>query len=271
LGETGSQHSTPLGDRGDWFRDGAAWIESNQDARDYFKGFCYYHVDNHDSSGHWWRFVGPNTEFVNDGKQGYIDGFVSNPYFKTVPIDVITENEATSSIQVVGITTGFKPGNPIVTMTGGAQIIRNVGGVASPTDYDQVEEEAGAGFGTPTVTMGDPPNLISPTGIASEEAFGAPVISKHTGQGWIFIPPIRYNNPSTLPTTSQYKRALFKFFRGPPVGHNVYVLHDGTVTESANTLDIAKTYLGGHTHVVTDEEADVLWDAGYVDNLSIIL
>jgi hypothetical protein len=273
LGEIGSNHSTPLGDRGDWFRDGADWLTGDEDARAYFKGFCYYHVDNHDGSGHWWRFTSDSgTMFKGDGKQGFIDAFVSDPYFKSEPFDVLTENPVTSAVQGHGITTGEAFGLATVTMASGTQTIFQAGAITSPSDYDTVEEEAGQEFGTATITFTDAPLSVTDAGgIASGESFGGATVLKETGFGWIFNPPIRHNNPSLLPTTSKYKRALFKFYRGAPVGHNVYIMNDGSVTEFPDPLEIASTYHGGHSHVITDEEEVVLRAAGYGEFLTIIL
>jgi hypothetical protein len=60
--------------------------------------------------------------------------------------------------------------------------------------------------------------------------------------------------------------ALMKFFPGPVIGRNVYVLADGTITEdepAEGDITAAKVYHFGHVHTVTEEEADALRGAGY--------
>ena len=58
---------------------------------------------------------------------------------------------------------------------------------------------------------------------------------------------------------------LLRHFASLPRGRNVYKLDDNTYTENdppdSNTIQIS--YLGGHTHIVTDEEAASLTAAGY--------
>lgn len=269
FGEIGSNHSKPQGNRDDWFRDGAAWIKGNEDARNYLKGFCYYHVDNHDGSGHWWRFTNDTeTMFKGDGLTGFIQGFVQEPYFKSTPISLITSNETQVEDFTGGIPSTTAFGNPTVSRDAtSSKSIFSAGGIASPSDYDVVEEEAGQEFGIAAITQEGV--ALSGFGIASTLAVGTPTITKGIGSGWIFIPPIRRFNPGILPTTTGIERALRKYYKGPPVGSNVYLMNDGTVTETPTDLNlVSKIYHGGHIVPITDEEVDMLVDAGYAEYIT---
>ncbi len=261
-GEIGSNHSKPQGTRDEWFRDGAAWIKNSQDAQDYLRGFCYYHVDNHDDSGHWWRFVNDaDTMFKGDGQIGFIQGFLQDAYFKTEPIDIFSDNVETSEMQggiPPAVAFGFA-GLEFVTV--GITTITQAGGVASPSTYDPVDQVAGLDFGVPTLIM---PSVILPAGMDSLLAFGTATLSRHAAYGYYFEPPVRYYTGGVLPRTSGPQRRLFSHYRGAPVGQNVYVTNGGVVTESPpNINDIAAVYHGGHKIPITDEEYEVLAAAGY--------
>jgi hypothetical protein len=60
---------------------------------------------------------------------------------------------------------------------------------------------------------------------------------------------------------------LLRHFASLPRGRNVYKLDDNTYTENdpADSDTIQISYLGGHTHTVTDDEAASLTTAGYGD------
>lgn len=66
-------------DRNQWFRDAAAWIKSDELAKKWLKGFCYFHSRGYDR----WKFT-PDGE----GEQGWIDAFVNDPYFTSTPFVV---------------------------------------------------------------------------------------------------------------------------------------------------------------------------------------
>ena len=58
---------------------------------------------------------------------------------------------------------------------------------------------------------------------------------------------------------------LLRHFQSLPRGRNIYKLTTGQYVESepsfADTIEIS--YLGGHTHIITDNEAASLTAAGY--------
>ena len=61
---------------------------------------------------------------------------------------------------------------------------------------------------------------------------------------------------------------LFSHFKQRAQGHNVWKKTDGTYTETQPLpSEIALTYLGGHSHPVTDAEAAALTAAGYGDHI----
>jgi hypothetical protein len=89
---------------------------------------------------------------------------------------------------------------------------------------------------------------------------------------WIFTPPTDpYLNLTDFdvetPPTENLRVAfrLLRHFQSLPRGRNVYKLDDNTYTENepADSDTIQISYLGGHTHTVTDEEAVSLTSAGY--------
>lgn len=58
---------------------------------------------------------------------------------------------------------------------------------------------------------------------------------------------------------------LLRHFQSLPRGRNVYKLNDGSYVENdpADLDTIEISYLGGHTHTITDAEAASLTTAGY--------
>lgn len=58
---------------------------------------------------------------------------------------------------------------------------------------------------------------------------------------------------------------IMRHYSPLPRGRNVYLLTDGTVTETQpwDQATIAKTYFGGHIETITAAEAAVLTAAGY--------
>jgi hypothetical protein len=102
IGETGSKPGSEFGtslktelggsrDRDEWFEDAATFMETNELAREWLKGFCYYHsrrwmflaTDGTPHLGGYDGEVGPAVE----GKDGWIAAFRDNPYFKALPFD----------------------------------------------------------------------------------------------------------------------------------------------------------------------------------------
>lgn len=78
-GEFGSPPSG--GRRNQWFRDAAAWIKSNPQARTWMLGFAYYHSF-HDSCH--WDFMKQGT----DGRIGWTEAFSSDDHFVGTPFSV---------------------------------------------------------------------------------------------------------------------------------------------------------------------------------------
>lgn len=83
FGEIGSHPDSGGHDRGQWLRDLAAYLKTG-DAATYVLGFCYYHVDNHDGSGHYWRFAQGST--AGTDRSDFIDAFSHDSHFLTEPI-----------------------------------------------------------------------------------------------------------------------------------------------------------------------------------------
>lgn len=103
--------------------------------------------------------------------------------------------------------------------------------------------------------------------------------------GLVFASPANpLENPPTLPDDNySLSYRLFRHYRARPVGRNVYILSDDTVTErdpdgysilwreSDRTSDatpgcphVTHVFWGGHdADEITDEEAVLLEDAGY--------
>ena len=63
---------------------------------------------------------------------------------------------------------------------------------------------------------------------------------------------------------------LLRHFASLPRGRNVYKLDDNTYTENdpADSETIQISYLGGHSHIVSDDEAASLTAAGYGANIT---
>lgn len=111
IGEVGSKpgaefHAnlkTSLGgtrDRDEWFREAAAWMKSNTNARKWLKGFCYYHSRrwmflNEDGTKHVSGYSDKASGPVGgvEGKDGWIAAFVNDPdgYFTGIPFNPITD------------------------------------------------------------------------------------------------------------------------------------------------------------------------------------
>jgi hypothetical protein len=91
-GEVGCHPSEGGHSRNQWFIDLARFIKGlpstgdpygDPDASRYFVGFCYYHVDNHNGSGHYWGFV---DKVPDDGETGWVGAFTNDDYFHSSPI-----------------------------------------------------------------------------------------------------------------------------------------------------------------------------------------
>jgi len=99
-----------------------------------------------------------------------------------------------------------------------------------------------------------------------------PVLSPPNQTQHTFTPPLRSQIPNTDIDPVQRQRNpngnnLMRHFAAPMQAVNVWVLADGTITEIQPTGDAylarRREYLGGHTYVITQAEADALRAAGY--------
>jgi hypothetical protein len=77
IGEFGAPPEN--GRRNDWFRNAAAWMKSDPDARAWLRGFNYYHSF-HDTCP--WDFLNQG----DDGRVGWIEAFAGDPHFSGTPI-----------------------------------------------------------------------------------------------------------------------------------------------------------------------------------------
>lgn len=257
FGEIGSQHGANGKERNTWFRDGAAWLKTG-DAAKYVMGFCYYHVDNHNGSGNYWRFA---QGAYTDGKQGYIDALAADSYFLTKPIPVSLQKvqpptgtggvdiPATQVASGGGIPSHIAFGMGTVSLAGGVTTISGAGGILSPADYQDPEESAGLDFGIATVQFGALPTY-----------------------GGVFEPPVAYDLPAVLPETTGVARRLFRHYGPNPRGRSVvfmnghYVTVDNPYAELLTGEEGVNWFLGGHRYVVDDDIAALLVGDGYQMN-----
>lgn len=82
FGEIGS-HPSNSHDRAAWIAALGDYLRTDNDASIYVVGFCYYHVDNHDNSGHYWRFAQGSTA---DATDEFITAISHHSHFLTQPI-----------------------------------------------------------------------------------------------------------------------------------------------------------------------------------------
>ena len=59
------------------------------DAPAFIIGFCYYHRDDHDGSGHYFRFIDGSGPYGGDGEAGWQTGFADS-FFLSVPRPLTT-------------------------------------------------------------------------------------------------------------------------------------------------------------------------------------
>lgn len=105
MGEVACHPDASPHDRGQWLRDFAAYLKTG-DAATYVLGFCYYHVDSHNNSGHFWRFAQGSTA---DARQDFIDAISSDSHFLTNPISPSLQEAATGGNTDENSTTGTPP------------------------------------------------------------------------------------------------------------------------------------------------------------------
>jgi hypothetical protein len=91
IGEFGAP---PAGGRRDqWFRNAAAWMKSDPDARRWLFGFAYYHSF-HDTCP--WDFM--NSD---DGRTGWIEAFTGDPHFRGAPFPLPRPTNAAEPLPVL--------------------------------------------------------------------------------------------------------------------------------------------------------------------------
>lgn len=83
-----------------------------------------------------------------------------------------------------------------------------------------------------------------------------------------FTPPTSQDRPTTTLEGNHPGDSLMRHFAPLTRGRNVYILPDGTVTESDGSVDwstqnSADVFYGGHTHTVTTAQQAILVAAGY--------
>ncbi|HYH49648.1 MAG TPA: hypothetical protein VEG38_08875 [Acidimicrobiia bacterium] len=213
--------------------------------------------------------TGKNTKVLQDDDvEGSFEGGDWFPY-QSNDFLLIGENRMTADYDATegfatggGIPSSATFGTATVTMTSGAQTVTDAGAILAPGDYDVNEEEAGLEFGLLSV---EEVGWIAPTGIESAAALGEPTVTRDEGPGFLFSPPIKYLQPFVGPEYRGPARRLFRYYDGIPTSTNIYVLVDGTVTETQpwDQNLITKIYFGGHVAEITDTEAQILIDAGY--------
>ena len=82
------------GRRNDWFRNAAAWMKSDPDARQWLIGFAYYH-SLHDTCP--WDFMNQG----DDGRLGWIEAFSRDPHFLDSPFPLPRTAEAPARLPVL--------------------------------------------------------------------------------------------------------------------------------------------------------------------------
>lgn len=71
--------------------------------------------------------------------------------------------------------------------------------------------------------------------------------------------------PQTIPNGDRLANRLMRHYGTLPRGRNVYLLTDGSVTETqpSTSSTIQRVYMGGHVEQVTEAEKLALEGAGY--------
>jgi hypothetical protein len=206
IGEFGTHPSTSSYSVDTWFRDAAVYMTDNADAKEWIKGFCYFHKK-HTSD---WRFTEENiladshpyqeasgsathTGYVapdppgelGSGTDGWIDAFVNDTtynnndadYFTSRPFPLSGSGSPVPTTGTGGISTGEAWGIPSLLPTDTQIISMNLS--EDDEDFDPiVSQEA---WGTPTLDVGgdlSTQNVTDVGNIVSEEAWGIPTIAR---------------------------------------------------------------------------------------------
>jgi hypothetical protein len=92
----------------------------------------------------------------------------------------------------------------------------------------------------------------------------------------IFTPPSRVNVPVVSPTTPKYQQRPFAYFKASiPRGTNVWIYTNNTISETQPPVWVAtdtqpgvkKVFYGGRSYEITQNEKQILTQAGYGDNI----
>lgn len=76
--------------------------------------------------------------------------------------------------------------------------------------------------------------------------------------------------PQTLPGGDRLANRLMRHYGTLPRGRNVFLLSDGSITETQPTdaSRVTRVYFGGHVEPITDAESSALTSAGYGDYIT---
>lgn len=279
FGEVGCHPDIGAHHRGQWFQDLATFFRTG-DAATYVLGFCYYHVDNHDNSGNYFRFA---QGAFPDGITGYTTGFSQSSTSLTTPIPPSLQETlpppggGTTNVVLSGIASNFAFGSPTMALAGGVFTLTSVGNIPSPADYEDPEESPGLDFGTLTVTV-DPP-------LSGTYTFQPPVVYDVSPLTDDLLPIPNF--PRGTP-----KQRFYSHMRSRPRGRTVILLKTGAAfatdwpaqmvpsppepgdpfTESGlagySYTEIARVFMGGHIEDVNSQEANWLAVAGFGGGLT---
>ena len=92
----------------------------------------------------------------------------------------------------------------------------------------------------------------------------------------IFTPPSRVNVPVVTPATPKYQQRPFGYFKASiPRGANVWIYTNNTISENQPPLweatatqpGVKKVFYGGRSYEITENEKNILTDAGYGANI----
>lgn len=153
----------PDHDRNDWFRKLATYIKTDTNAKQWFKGFCYFGIKYNND----WRITGTDSYGnTDDGKVGWQDAFVDDSYFVDEPLSLSGLGSSVPGTGSGGIPSGEEWGTPTFALT--TPGISGAGGIASAEAW-----------GTPIFSLGGSQAAQSAAaiGIASEEEWGTPNIT----------------------------------------------------------------------------------------------
>lgn len=274
FGEVGCHPDIGAHHRGQWFQD-LATLFNTGDGATYVLGFCYYHFDNQDNKGRYWRFAQGSTA---DGAAGYIAGFSTSPTTIITPIPPSLHETlpppggGSTNLVLSGIASHLTFGVPTITLDGGPITITEAGAIPSPADYEVPEESAGLDFGVLTATLGP--------ALTGDFTFQPPVVFDVSPLTEDLLPIPNF--PRGTP-----KQRFYSHMNMRPRGRTIILLKTGVCVavdwpsqmvpsppepgdpfiESGIAgypyTEIARVFMGGHVEPVNAAEANLLAAAGY--------